>query len=314
MTATHSLSRYQTPPYGRSCALRLMPMLGLMLVALAAAGCHRDTAAIATPEDFLQQHGITYALEVRTAPRPLRIHRLKIDMSNPRIELATALADDPDGDGPATAKLTPPMSLAARANAIVFVNANPWMGMSDAQGKRQSNWTQDLSVEILGLAVSGGTVRCPARKPNGAFWIDTLGKPHIGQPEDIATVREGVAGFLLLLVEGSSPHQPGGKPQPRTAIGLDASSRWLYLVLVDGRQDGYSEGMSYAELADYMKEIGCRWALNLDGGGSSIMILADDKGERRVINDPSTKENGVSVARPIPVGLAIREKQPPAGR
>ena len=66
--------------------------------------------------------------------------------------------------------------------------------------------------------------------------------------------------------------------------------------------------MSLHALAVYMRDLGCSSAVNLDGGGSSIMILADRDGVRHVINDPCTKRKGVSVPRPIPVALVIRAK------
>ncbi len=68
---------------------------------------------------------------------------------------------------------------------------------------------------------------------------------------------------------------------PRTAIGWNDKS--IYLVEVDGRQPGFSVGMTYSELADYMlNKIGCTEALNLDGGGSATMWVAG-----QVANSPS---------------------------
>ncbi|MDT7538914.1 MAG: hypothetical protein QOI82_2499 [Actinomycetota bacterium] len=58
--------------------------------------------------------------------------------------------------------------------------------------------------------------------------------------------------------------------QPRTAVGVTADGRML-LVVVDGRQPGYSVGMTLQELADLMASLGAQNAINLDGGGSSAM-------------------------------------------
>jgi len=66
---------------------------------------------------------------------------------------------------------------------------------------------------------------------------------------------------------------------PRTAVGFN--DRTLYLVTVDGRQQA-SAGMSLAELTALMQELGCREALNLDGGGSTEMWLRG-----RIANCPS---------------------------
>lgn len=68
---------------------------------------------------------------------------------------------------------------------------------------------------------------------------------------------------------------------PRTAIGWN--DKYIYLVEVDGRQAGFSVGMTYSELADYMlNKLGCTEALNLDGGGSATMWVAG-----QVANSPS---------------------------
>lgn len=79
---------------------------------------------------------------------------------------------------------------------------------------------------------------------------------------------------------------------PRTAIGRRADGR-LVLVTVDGRQPALSVGMSIAELAALMLELGCTEAMNLDGGGSTTMVAGG-----RIVNSPSdaTGERPVSDA------------------
>lgn len=59
---------------------------------------------------------------------------------------------------------------------------------------------------------------------------------------------------------------------PRTAVGFTADGKAL-LVVVDGRQAGYSVGMTLRELADVMVNLGAVEALNLDGGGSTVMTV-----------------------------------------
>lgn len=73
---------------------------------------------------------------------------------------------------------------------------------------------------------------------------------------------------------------------PRTAVGILPDGKWLFVV-VDGRQPGYSVGMTLAELANYMLKKGCIHALNMGGGGCSTLVL-----ERDIINSPcGTKEH-----------------------
>jgi hypothetical protein len=62
------------------------------------------------------------------------------------------------------------------------------------------------------------------------------------------------------------------KRHPRTAACYNDSS--VIFVVVDGRQPKLSVGMTLEELGDLMVSLGCRIALNLDGGGSSVMVVA----------------------------------------
>jgi exopolysaccharide biosynthesis protein len=55
---------------------------------------------------------------------------------------------------------------------------------------------------------------------------------------------------------------------------------------VDGRQPFYSEGITLNELARLMISLGAQDAMNLDGGGSSTMVVASKDGQPRILNSP----------------------------
>jgi exopolysaccharide biosynthesis protein len=59
----------------------------------------------------------------------------------------------------------------------------------------------------------------------------------------------------------------------RTAIAVDATGKKVFLVTVDGRQSGYSNGASLTDLASYLILKGAKYAINLDGGGSTTMVV-----------------------------------------
>ncbi len=79
---------------------------------------------------------------------------------------------------------------------------------------------------------------------------------------------------------------------PRTAVGIRADGHLLFIT-VDGRQPQISVGMTIPELTALMAELGCTDAINLDGGGSTTMVV-----KNRVVNRPSdqTGERMVSDA------------------
>jgi len=69
--------------------------------------------------------------------------------------------------------------------------------------------------------------------------------------------------------------------QPRTAVGVIGTNH-LVLLVVDGRDEGYSRGATLPELGEILADLGCTTGYNLDGGGSSVMIL-----DGEVANQPS---------------------------
>lgn len=86
---------------------------------------------------------------------------------------------------------------------------------------------------------------------------------------------------------------------PRTAVGLKDDA--LLWVVVDGRQPGYSEGMTLYELADFLLRAGCKDAVNLDGGGSSALFVRGS-----VVNRPSDGRE-----RPVANALLLLNLFPP---
>jgi len=78
---------------------------------------------------------------------------------------------------------------------------------------------------------------------------------------------------------------------PRTAIGIKNNGDWVFVV-VDGQFHSFLGGMTIKELANFMFALGCTEALNLDGGGSSTLVI-----HGMVINDPcgSLPENNKQV-------------------
>ena len=71
------------------------------------------------------------------------------------------------------------------------------------------------------------------------------------------------------------------KKNPRCAIGYYAPGHYCFVV-VDGRQEGYSVGMTLAELSALFERLGCKTAYNLDGGETAVMVF-----DGRMVNHPA---------------------------
>jgi exopolysaccharide biosynthesis protein len=98
-------------------------------------------------------------------------------------------------------------------------------------------------------------------------------------------------------------------PNPRTAVGVGANGRRLLLATIDGRQAGYSLGTTLRETAEIMRALGAHDAINLDGGGSTTMVVRDARGAFRIANRPSDAAGERPVANALVVarnGCAAR--------
>lgn len=112
-------------------------------------------------------------------------------------------------------------------------------------------------------------------------------------------VRAGtVLGTGQADAEGFAPDFSRAR-HPRTAIGVREDGR-IVLAVVDGRQPKLSVGMTIPELASLMAEWGCREAINLDGGGSTTMIVGG-----KIVNHPSDAAG----ERPVSDAILVRVRR-----
>ncbi|WP_379160640.1 phosphodiester glycosidase family protein [Paenibacillus sp. sgz5001063] len=109
-----------------------------------------------------------------------------------------------------------------------------------------------------------------------------------------------VSDFSNVKIDTNFGNRSIQNANPRTAIGMIAPNHYVFVV-VDGRSEGYSRGMTLTELANLMSDLGATEAYNLDGGGSSTMYF-----NGRVVNNPQGKnqERGVSDILYITEGAA----------
>lgn len=89
---------------------------------------------------------------------------------------------------------------------------------------------------------------------------------------------------------------------PRTFVGFDRDTATIFLGVVDGRQ-GASVGMNFKELGEFLLRIGAWNALNLDGGGSSAMVV-----RHKVVNSPSDAGGERPVANTLQILEYKQEK------
>ena len=258
-------------------------------------------------QDFshLSKYGIEYSFHQITQPRPVRVHVLKIDFSKDTVKPLAAIAKDPDGQGPAEAALTHPFELAKNKDIVAFINTNPWDSFPDEKGKKNTHWYKGQHVNIFGLAATGGKIISPAGDGCISVWTDKTGRFYISKTPDEKLLSEGVAGWYQIVDRGNIIPKPSNTLNPLTAIGTDQSGYIVWFVVADGRQKGFSEGMSHYEMAEFMLKLGCWNVALMDGGGSTIMGIVDENGCMKVVNSVSGRILWIHKIRPVPVILTV---------
>ncbi|WP_166355117.1 phosphodiester glycosidase family protein [Phytoactinopolyspora limicola] len=133
---------------------------------------------------------------------------------------------------------------------------------------------------------------------------DEVGVDYQVRAPDDMRVRAAMSGRQVLVVDGDAQKLPpeNNTREPRTAVGFSADGSHMWLVTVDGRQPGHSDGIGLDELAEVMVELGAHSALNLDGGGSTTLVARDPgQADAHLVNRPSDAAG----QRPVPTGLAL---------
>ena len=148
----------------------------------------------------------------------------------------------------------------------------------------------------------------------GPLLLDRIPEVRVGDRIKLSTetspdlngVQVAVGGGPVLVHNGKVQPANASKSRerhPRSAFGWN--DRYYFFVEVDGRQHGFSVGMSLPELASYLVKQGCQEAMNLDGGGSAEMWV-----EGQVVNRPCfgyerNTANGLVMVRKAKTGEKV---------
>jgi exopolysaccharide biosynthesis protein len=234
--------------------------------------------------------GIFIHSETRTNP-PTRLWVAAIDLTNPKIHPRVAPGGpDPDGLGKWETTLMLPTKIAAREKFDLVVNGDFFKakGVNDGEGTNAA-FRADQWALTEGPAMTDGKIWSTSINARPCFVVrtnQTLAIEMLARPA--ADDWEVIGGNVVLMKDGVAVPQKNKVRHPRTVVGLDAAKTRLILMVVDGRKPGIAMGMNYDELAAEMLRLGCRDALNLDGGGSSVMAVRDAATDTmKILNEPT---------------------------
>jgi Phosphodiester glycosidase len=136
--------------------------------------------------------------------------------------------------------------------------------------------------DVFGLAISQGTVVSPADDPSfvAVLLFNSNNVPVFVPTNSPATNTTGIytaiAGNHALLFNGVNLRSATPNDlDPRTALGLSQDRRYLFLMTIDGRQSGWSDGADFHDTGEWLKRFGATDGINGDGGGSTTMVMAN---------------------------------------
>ena len=202
------------------------------------------------------------------------VQALRLDLRQPGLRLR--LSAEGDKGRPIDAR---PDAIAATAafNAAFFDRQFRSRGHTVSEGRA---WAEPLLVDKTPVLVCDARQHCT---------IDL--DPTASQPPNAWTV---VGGTPWLIREGRARSAADDQTcvrhcadrHPRTALGLSREGRWLFVLMIEGRRPD-RPGMSLQATAQRLLELGAWQGLNLDGGGSSALLLRGVSSMQRPANEPA---------------------------
>lgn len=225
--------------------------------------------------------GVEYLRDVRQSPRPMVIHVVRIVLDAPGIEFLVTPGK------PTGARAIPGRKTTAFLEEFgcqVAINANYFYPCITESPWEYYPHPGD-GVDVCGFAASRGQVYSDRDWKPGVLYLSQSNLASFDRP--IGSVYNAIAGNGFLVrhgrVVGTDDEE---KLYPRAGLGLSADTRTLLLFIIDGKQPGYSEGATLAELSAIMLAYGAHDAVRIDEGGSCTLAADDGHGKARLLNVP----------------------------
>lgn len=270
-----------------------------MLGSCATLGAHGDVASrqlayTATRPSQLFD-GVRYWRETRSDPLRQVFHVIELDLENPGLELfvtPVSATDEPEYRAKTTSRFV------AEAHALLAVNASYFVPFKPgAQGGDDFVPKAGEHTDAVGTVIAGGykvsSVSSGLDRRINAILCVYPSAVSIRRGEVCGDdVVEAIAAGPLLLAQGAAQsfrradRRYADKRHPRTSFGLSDNGKIGWIVVVDGRQSVTSEGATLGELTAFYRSLGASDAINLDGGGSTTLAIADPDGQPVVLNSP----------------------------
>ena len=253
--------------------------------------------------EFSLFEGVTYNRIIRDEPRKVVIHLVSIDLTANGIDFAVTKPDRVAGQDQMNARLTTDFVQSSGVQLAIngsffypFYSHNPWIYYPH----------EGDPVTLLGYNISDGV----SYSAEDEIWYTGLCIKGLtftlGEEGCPSGTEDAVSGQWIYVQDGKAtvPPTEDKLPQPRTTVAYDKEQQRMWLIVVDGRQPGYSTGLTTLEMTEFSLELGAHTSLKLDGGGSSTLVVDRGSGPE-ILNSPI--HNRVPMReRPVANHLGLR--------
>ena len=194
--------------------------------------------------------------------QPMVLFFFKVDLNNKNITLKPMM---PDGIKTFAMQSIPDM-----------VKTNQFSGYKIVGAVNADFFDTTTGVPRGIVYMNGQAVRATMGSTWSYFGLNDTGNLIIGDnsvfSSQNASIAEALGGHQRLIKQSLPVTQTDETINPRTAVGFTAN-KIVYFVVADGRSVNYSHGLTYAQLAEIMKALDAKEAINLDGGGSTTFVV-----------------------------------------
>jgi len=222
--------------------------------------------------------GVDYQRRVEPGPPAQVFHLLRIRLDTPGLEFLVTPAEPASGQDLRAQTVS---TFLERHDLQVAINGDyfkPW------HSRRPWDYYphQGDPVSPLGFAASSGEPYGGRPRDGATLFFSCEQRPSFRRP---ARLCNAISGSPLIRQGRIREHGKSLAQSPRTVVALNRQETELIILVVDGRQPNYSAGVTMAGLARMVRAAGGHNAVNLDGGGSSALVVGH-QGEALVLNSP----------------------------
>jgi hypothetical protein len=223
------------------------------------------------------------ACEGSTAtPRPVQMRAVRVRLSEPSVDF---LVTPSNGKEPEECAGRTTSEFLVDYKCQVAINGSYFDPFAKAKGD---------GLDVRGLSMSRGDLYSPADWKMDAFMISRDHRRAWVEAWPIETARKawnGLAGYRALLIHDRIAFDNDGRPinrlaHPRSVVGVTRDGAYVVMMVIDGRQPGYSEGATTIETVQWLRKLDVTDALNLDGGGSTALVIEGPDGQPVPLNRP----------------------------